>query len=121
MQGQIGRPAEVYEAPNSRYVADFIGDVNLFEGRVVSADAWNVSRTAIRQRQCRPLLGGCGPDLGLAVRSAALRLCDSADQGRERPGAAIQIWRRDIVLKRFQSEAEPVRLKKTRQRESEAF
>jgi len=35
---QIGRPAEVYEAPNSRYVADFIGDVNLFEGRVVSAD-----------------------------------------------------------------------------------
>jgi len=35
---QIGRPAEVYEAPNSRYVADFIGDVNLFEGKVVSAD-----------------------------------------------------------------------------------
>ncbi|MFN3514217.1 MAG: ABC transporter ATP-binding protein [Phenylobacterium sp.] len=35
---QIGRPAEVYEAPNSRYVADFIGDVNLFEGRVESAD-----------------------------------------------------------------------------------
>jgi putrescine transport system ATP-binding protein len=35
---QIGRPAEVYEAPNSRYVADFIGDVNLFEGRVIQAD-----------------------------------------------------------------------------------
>jgi putrescine transport system ATP-binding protein len=35
---QIGRPSEVYEAPNSRYVADFIGDVNLFEGRVISAD-----------------------------------------------------------------------------------
>lgn len=35
---QIGRPAEVYEAPNSRYVADFIGDVNLFEGKVESAD-----------------------------------------------------------------------------------
>ena len=35
---QIGRPAEVYETPNSRYVADFIGDVNLFEARVTSAD-----------------------------------------------------------------------------------
>jgi putrescine transport system ATP-binding protein len=35
---QIGRPSEVYEAPNSRYVADFIGDVNLFEGKVESAD-----------------------------------------------------------------------------------
>jgi putrescine transport system ATP-binding protein len=31
---QIGRPAEVYEAPNCRYVADFIGDVNLFEAQV---------------------------------------------------------------------------------------
>ena len=35
---QIGRPAEVYEAPNCRYVADFIGDVNLFEGKVTAAD-----------------------------------------------------------------------------------
>ena len=29
---QIATPAEIYEAPNSRYVADFIGSVNLFEG-----------------------------------------------------------------------------------------
>jgi len=43
---QIGRPAEVYEAPNSRYVADFIGDVNLFEGRVTSADGVTVRLAA---------------------------------------------------------------------------
>jgi putrescine transport system ATP-binding protein len=36
---QIATPAEIYERPNSRWVADFIGDVNLIEGRVVSADA----------------------------------------------------------------------------------
>ena len=36
---QVGRPAEVYEAPADRYVAGFIGDINLFEGRVeTSAD-----------------------------------------------------------------------------------
>lgn len=35
---QVGRPAEIYEAPNCRYVADFIGDVNLFEGKVAAAD-----------------------------------------------------------------------------------
>lgn len=29
---QVGTPAEIYEQPNSRYVADFIGDVTLFEG-----------------------------------------------------------------------------------------
>ncbi|MBN9021455.1 MAG: ABC transporter ATP-binding protein [Rhizobiales bacterium] len=33
---QVATPAEIYEQPNSRYVADFIGDVNLIEGRVVS-------------------------------------------------------------------------------------
>jgi spermidine/putrescine transport system ATP-binding protein len=31
---QIGRPAEVYEAPASRFVADFIGDTNILDGRV---------------------------------------------------------------------------------------
>src|ERR1700686_2565715 len=31
---QVAQPAEIYEQPNSRWVADFVGDVNLFEGRV---------------------------------------------------------------------------------------
>ena len=33
---QVGTPAEIYEQPNSRWVADFVGDVNLIEGRVAS-------------------------------------------------------------------------------------
>jgi putrescine transport system ATP-binding protein len=28
---QVATPAEIYEAPNSRYVADFIGDINILE------------------------------------------------------------------------------------------
>ncbi len=36
---QVATPAEIYEQPNSRWVADFIGDVNLIEGRVVGAGA----------------------------------------------------------------------------------
>jgi putrescine transport system ATP-binding protein len=31
---QVGAPGEIYETPNCRFVADFIGSVNLFEGRV---------------------------------------------------------------------------------------
>jgi putrescine transport system ATP-binding protein len=31
---QVATPAEIYEAPNSLYVADFIGSVNIFEGAV---------------------------------------------------------------------------------------
>ena len=31
---QIGEPREIYESPDSRFVADFIGTVNLVEGRI---------------------------------------------------------------------------------------
>jgi putrescine transport system ATP-binding protein len=33
---QVATPAEIYEQPNSRYVADFIGDINLLEGRITA-------------------------------------------------------------------------------------
>ena len=32
---QVGTPTDIYEYPNSRFVADFIGSVNLFEGRLI--------------------------------------------------------------------------------------
>ncbi len=32
---QIGTPTEIYEFPTTRFVADFIGSVNMFEGRLV--------------------------------------------------------------------------------------
>jgi putrescine transport system ATP-binding protein len=34
---QLGTPQEIYESPASRFVADFIGGVNLLEGRVLRA------------------------------------------------------------------------------------
>ena len=36
---QVDGPAGIYEAPRSRYVAEFIGDVNIFEGRARATDA----------------------------------------------------------------------------------
>jgi putrescine transport system ATP-binding protein len=32
---QVGTPSDIYEYPGSRFVADFIGSVNMFEGRLV--------------------------------------------------------------------------------------
>jgi putrescine transport system ATP-binding protein len=32
---QVGTPAQIYESPGTRFIADFIGSVNLFEGRVL--------------------------------------------------------------------------------------
>ncbi len=36
---QVGPPAEVYEHPNSRFVAGFIGSINMFEGEVTEEGA----------------------------------------------------------------------------------
>ena len=36
---QVATPAEVYEAPASRFVADFVGTVNMFEGKVTARDS----------------------------------------------------------------------------------
>ena len=30
---QVGAPSEIYETPTTRFVADFIGNVNLIDGR----------------------------------------------------------------------------------------
>ncbi|KPF86276.1 ABC transporter ATP-binding protein [alpha proteobacterium AAP38] len=35
---QIGTPTEIYEYPNSRFTAEFIGSVNMFHGRVLESE-----------------------------------------------------------------------------------
>lgn len=36
---QVGTPSEVYEFPATRFTADFIGSINIFEGRVERVEA----------------------------------------------------------------------------------
>jgi len=40
---QVGPPKEVYEYPSSRFVADFIGTINMFEGTVDAAGDGGIS------------------------------------------------------------------------------
>jgi putrescine transport system ATP-binding protein len=65
---QVGEPHAVYEAPVSRYVAEFIGDVNILEGRIEDAAA---GRVRLDQGGMAEL--GAGRE-GLAGRRAALAL-----------------------------------------------
>ena len=44
---QVAPPAVVYEAPSSRFVADFIGSVNLFEGTVSGSDGQMLTIDAV--------------------------------------------------------------------------
>jgi putrescine transport system ATP-binding protein len=36
---QVATPRELYEAPSSRWIAEFVGDVNIFEGQVATREA----------------------------------------------------------------------------------
>jgi putrescine transport system ATP-binding protein len=67
---QVGAPDEVYEMPNSRKVADFIGNVNMFEGVVEEDEADHVT---VRCPECVHYVGhGISGNKGMNV-SVALR------------------------------------------------
>src|ERR1700674_4306412 len=50
---QVATPRELYEAPNSRWIAEFVGDVNIFEGQVTSREA---NRLAISTRDAGTIM-----------------------------------------------------------------
>src|SRR5690606_28805841 len=69
---QIGEPQEIYEFPNSRFVADFVGSVNIFEG-VVTEDEDDHIRIASAEAGCDIHVGhgvDCAPEqiLWYAIR-----------------------------------------------------
>lgn len=67
---QVGAPDEVYETPNSRKVADFIGNVNMFEG-VIEVD--EPDHVTVRCDECVHYVGhGISGNKGMSV-SVALR------------------------------------------------
>jgi putrescine transport system ATP-binding protein len=71
---QAGAPAEIYERPNSRWVADFVGDINLFEGRV-GDDRVSVEGTAAgRLRVASPIAAAPRSIVWAAVRPERLRI-----------------------------------------------
>ena len=67
---QTGEPTHVYETPNCRFVADFIGSVNMFSGTVAVDEPDHV---LINTPECRHYVGhGITGILGMAV-SVAVR------------------------------------------------
>jgi putrescine transport system ATP-binding protein len=71
---QVARPAEIYEQPNSRWVADFVGDVNVFEGRV-GEDGLSVEGTAAGTlRVAAKIDAKPGATVWLAVRPEKMRV-----------------------------------------------
>jgi putrescine transport system ATP-binding protein len=83
---QVATPSEIYERPNSRWVADFIGDVNLLEGVVAGIDPGAVLIDDAVNRRLR--LSGDSPTkfgqrVWVALRPEKLRLATSDPGVRE--------------------------------------
>lgn len=67
---QVGRPGDIYETPNCRFVADFIGSVNLFKGNVTVDEPDHV---VIDSPECRHyvshgITGTSGMEVNVAIR-----------------------------------------------------
>ena len=84
---QVGEPDEIYEMPNSRQVADFIGNVNMFEG-VVDED--EPDHVTVICPECTHYVGhGISGNKGMAV-GVALRP-EKIMLSKEKP-AGIYNW-----------------------------
>jgi len=86
---QVGAPAVVYEQPRTRWVAEFIGDVNLIEGRAVAAVADGAEIEDRAGRRWRVAAEAApGAEVALAVRPEKVRIERSS-----LPGGAVNAAR----------------------------
>ena len=67
---QVGAPGEIYETPNCRFVADFIGSVNLFDGRITEDEPDHVviATPDGEHYVSHGITGNLGMDISVAVR-----------------------------------------------------
>jgi putrescine transport system ATP-binding protein len=91
---QIGTPRQIYEFPATRFVADFIGSVNLFDGRLIEDEPDHV------RVQCAELPAPVYVDHGLsAPPEAQLWVAIRPEKfvlQREMPGQADN-WARGVI------------------------
>ncbi len=72
---QVATPSDLYEQPNSRWVASFVGDVNLIEGRAVEAGGALVDSELGMPLRTRGAPGvAAGDKVCIALRPEKLRI-----------------------------------------------
>jgi putrescine transport system ATP-binding protein len=79
---QVGAPREIYETPGSRFVADFIGTVNLFDGALVEdePDHCVIDTPAGRFYIGHGITGVKGQRLSVALRPEKIELSTTAPE-----------------------------------------
>ena len=87
---QVGEPHEVYEHPNSRYTAEFVGETNLFEGRI---DGSHLRCDGLPEPLALPAgaLPAAGSTAWLSLRPERVALLHEAPVGHADESAAGEI------------------------------
>ena len=85
---QVGTPVEVYERPNSRWVAGFVGDVNLIEANVTAVypSFVTLERDGMRLRAAATAVAPGAA--ALALRPEKIRIGHAVPEGEAENGAA---------------------------------
>src|SRR5437660_7585942 len=88
---QIGTPSDIYESPATRFVADFIGSVNMFEGQVSDegADSLRIECTELGCTVRAERTVGCtrGATVWTAIRPEKINISRQSLAAAQ-PGAA---------------------------------
>jgi len=73
---QVGTPREIYETPTSRFVADFIGNVNLMDGTLVvdEPDHVEIQCADVRHFVGHGITGHEGMAVAVALRPEKIRI-----------------------------------------------
>jgi len=95
---QIGTPADIYETPATRFVADFIGNVNLMDGIVADDEPDHV---VIRCADCshyvgHGITGTIGMPVAVAIRPEKIRLSATEPQDEHAPHNKLRGKVKDI-------------------------
>ena len=92
---QVASPGEIYEYPNSRYVADFIGDINLIEGTIsanrggkVTVDTPDAGQIVIEQE----IDADPGRTAWIAIRPEKVRISLDKPPARTRNVMTGEVW-----------------------------
>ncbi|PDT03120.1 polyamine ABC transporter ATP-binding protein [Rhizobium chutanense] len=92
---QVATPAEIYEAPNSRFVADFIGDVNIFDGKVAASGNGAVEisvDSGFSVRVAASETPPAGSAVGFAIRPEKMRVGRAAPANASVNAARGELW-----------------------------
>ena len=89
---QTGTPEDIYQRPNSRWVAGFVGDVNLIEAQVTAVYPSFVSleREGLKLRVAASAIVGPGMPAAVALRPEKIRIAHAQPDGeRENEAAGV--------------------------------